>query len=95
MSLLAGLRLGLAGPEGVHGAREMRRVKIDRLALLPLTHPGFASPCTPPAQECPPMMPPTPSAFYNALVEDRSPASGMSYVEFLCFLHRQIQNKLS
>lgn len=33
-------------------------------------------------------------AFYNALVEDRSPAAGMSYVEYLCFLHRQIQNKL-
>ena len=38
---------------------------------------------------------PLEAAFYNALVEDRSPASGMSYVEFLCFLHRQIQNKLS
>jgi protein transport protein SEC24 len=34
-------------------------------------------------------------AFYAALVEDRSPAAGMSYVEYLCFLHRQIQNKLS
>lgn len=33
-------------------------------------------------------------AFYSALVEDRSPAAGMSYVEYLCFLHRQIQNKL-
>ncbi|PSC68317.1 transport Sec24-like protein [Micractinium conductrix] len=33
--------------------------------------------------------------FYSALVEDRSPQSGMSYVEFLCFLHRQIQNKLA
>ncbi len=34
-------------------------------------------------------------AFYSALVEDRSQAAGMSYVEYLCFLHRQIQNKLS
>lgn len=34
-------------------------------------------------------------AFFNALVEDRSPTGGMSYVEYLCFLHRQIQNKLS
>ena len=34
-------------------------------------------------------------AFYHALVEDRSPTAGMSYVEFLCFVHRQIQNKLA
>jgi protein transport protein SEC24 len=35
------------------------------------------------------------AAFYSALVEDRSPAAGMSYIEYLCFLHRHIQNKLS
>lgn len=34
-------------------------------------------------------------AFFAALVEDRTPSGGMSYVEFLCYLHRQIQNKLS
>eukprot|EP00887_Chlorella_sp_A99_P006404 scaffold3.g6404.t1 len=34
------------------------------------------------------------AAFYHALVEDRSPSAGMSYVEFLCFMHRQIQNRL-
>lgn len=34
-------------------------------------------------------------AFFSSLVEDRSPTGGMSYVEFLCYLHRQIQNKLS
>ena len=34
------------------------------------------------------------AAFYCALVEDRTPAGGMSYVEYLCFLHRAIQNKL-
>ncbi|GAB4822012.1 hypothetical protein N2152v2_009058 [Parachlorella kessleri] len=33
--------------------------------------------------------------FFSALAEDRTPSGGMSYVEFLCFLHRQIQNKLS
>lgn len=38
---------------------------------------------------------PLEGSFYSALVEDRSPAAGMSYVEYLCFLHRQIQNKLS
>jgi len=32
------------------------------------------------------------NAFYRRLVEDRSPA-GMSYVEFLCHVHRLIQNK--
>jgi len=32
--------------------------------------------------------------FSSSLVEDRHPATGMSYVEFLCFLHRQIQNKI-
>ncbi len=32
-------------------------------------------------------------AFLNSLLEDRSP-SGMSYVEFLCHIHRQIQNKM-
>ena len=35
------------------------------------------------------------AAFMAALVEDRSLSAGMSYVEFLCMLHRQIQNKLS
>jgi len=33
--------------------------------------------------------------FHSALVEDRHVLSGMSYVEYLCFLHRQIQNKMS
>ncbi len=33
--------------------------------------------------------------FYSALVEDRHLSSGVSYVEYLCFLHRQIQNKIS
>ena len=36
---------------------------------------------------------PLEAAFVNALLEDRSP-SGMSYVEFLCHIHRQIQNKM-
>jgi protein transport protein SEC24 len=36
---------------------------------------------------------PLEAAFLNALLEDRSP-SGMSYVEFLCHIHRQIQNKM-
>lgn len=31
-------------------------------------------------------------AFFAALIEDRSP-SGMSYVEYLCHVHMQIQNK--
>lgn len=35
---------------------------------------------------------PSENAFYRRLVEDRSPA-GMSYVEFLCHVHRLIQNK--
>ena len=30
--------------------------------------------------------------FFNLLVEDRNQL-GMSYVEFLCHIHRQIQNK--
>ena len=34
-------------------------------------------------------------AFFSALIEDRSPLAGMSYVEYLCFLHRQIQNKIN
>lgn len=34
------------------------------------------------------------TAFLNLLVEDRALA-GMSYVEFLCQLHRLIQNKMS
>jgi protein transport protein SEC24 len=37
---------------------------------------------------------PLEGAFLNALLEDRSP-SGMSYVEFLCHIHRQIQNKMT
>ena len=35
---------------------------------------------------------PREGAFYRKLVEDRSPA-GQSYVEFLCHVHRLIQNK--
>ncbi len=35
---------------------------------------------------------PSENAFYKKLIEDRSPA-GMSYVEFLCHVHRLIQNK--
>lgn len=35
---------------------------------------------------------PAENAFYARLIEDRS-ASGMSYVEFLCHVHRMIQNK--
>lgn len=31
--------------------------------------------------------------FMNMLVEDRSPA-GMSYVEYLCHVHRMIQNRM-
>jgi len=31
--------------------------------------------------------------FLSSLLEDRSP-TGMSYVEFLCHIHRQIQNKM-
>lgn len=38
---------------------------------------------------------PAEQAFFATLVEDRSPQAGMSYVEHLCFLHRQIQNKLA
>ena len=33
--------------------------------------------------------------FYSAMVEDRHLSSGMSYIEYLCFLHRQIQNVLT
>ena len=33
--------------------------------------------------------------FHSALIEDRHVLSGMSYVEYLCFLHRQIQNKMT
>jgi len=33
--------------------------------------------------------------FHSALIEDRHALSGMSYVEYLCFLHRQIQNKMT
>ncbi|GLC37974.1 hypothetical protein PLESTF_000604900 [Pleodorina starrii] len=36
---------------------------------------------------------PAESAFFNMLVEDRSSA-GMSYVEYLCQIHRLIQNKM-
>ena len=32
--------------------------------------------------------------FFNLLLEDRS-TSGMSYVEFLCHIHRQIQNQFA
>ena len=35
---------------------------------------------------------PAENAFYARLIEDRS-AAGMSYVEFLCHVHRMIQNK--
>ena len=38
---------------------------------------------------------PAEGAFFAALVEDRSAAAPQSYVEFLCYLHRQIQQKLS
>lgn len=38
---------------------------------------------------------PLEQAFYNSLIEDRSPSAGMSYVEYLCYLHRAIQNKLA
>jgi protein transport protein SEC24 len=37
---------------------------------------------------------PLESVFFNLLLEDRSVA-GMSYVEFLCHVHRQIQNKFA
>jgi protein transport protein SEC24 len=33
--------------------------------------------------------------FYSAMVEDRHLSSGMSYIEYLCYLHRQIQNKMT
>ena len=33
--------------------------------------------------------------FLSSLVEDRHPFAGMSYVEYLCHLHRQIQNKMA
>jgi protein transport protein SEC24 len=36
---------------------------------------------------------PLEAVFLGQLLEDRSPA-GMSYVEFLCHVHRQIQNKM-
>ncbi|CAI7926014.1 unnamed protein product [Closterium sp. NIES-53] len=36
---------------------------------------------------------PSENLFFQTLVEDRSP-SGMSYVEFLVYVHRQIQNKM-
>ena len=35
---------------------------------------------------------PAENTFYARLIEDRS-AAGMSYVEFLCHVHRMIQNK--
>jgi protein transport protein SEC24 len=38
---------------------------------------------------------PQEAAFMASLVEDRSPSAGASYVEHLCMLHRQIQNKLT
>lgn len=38
---------------------------------------------------------PQETAFLASLIEDRSPSAGMSYVEFLCLLHRKIQNKLT
>ena len=38
---------------------------------------------------------PQEAGFMATLIEDRSPSTGMSYVEYLCFLHRQIQNKLT
>lgn len=34
---------------------------------------------------------PAETLFYNCLVEDKNPA-GMSYIEFLCAVHRQIQS---
>jgi protein transport protein SEC24 len=34
------------------------------------------------------------AAFFTSLVEDRSP-SGMSYVEYLCQVHRLIQLKMN
>jgi protein transport protein SEC24 len=36
---------------------------------------------------------PSEPAFLAALLEDRAPAAGGSYVEYLCLLHRQIQNR--
>lgn len=33
-------------------------------------------------------------SFFNNMIEDRT-SSGMSYVEFLCHLHRQIQNRFN
>ena len=38
---------------------------------------------------------PQESAFMATLIEDRSPSAGASYVEHLCGMHRQIQNKLT
>lgn len=37
---------------------------------------------------------PLESVFFSGLVEDRS-AAGQSYVEYLCAVHRNIQNKMS
>ena len=37
---------------------------------------------------------PTEVTFFNMLVEDRSTA-GMSYVEYLCQVHRLIQSKMA
>ena len=37
---------------------------------------------------------PAEAAFMASLIEDRSPSAGMSYVEFLSSLHKQIQNRL-
>lgn len=34
---------------------------------------------------------PAETLFYNCLIEDKNPA-GMSYIEFLCAVHRQIQS---
>ena len=36
---------------------------------------------------------PSENMFFQYLIEDRSSA-GMSYVEFLVYVHRQIQNKM-
>lgn len=38
---------------------------------------------------------PQEAGFVAALVEDRNPTAGLSYVEYLCHLHRLIQNKLT
>eukprot|EP00966_Prymnesium_polylepis_P131707 3045913-Prymnesium_polylepis.1 len=58
--------------------------------LAPIPHPRFASRSSGARRSPPPLAPQT--RFVGMLTEDRAQTS-MSYVEFLCHVHRQIQQK--